>query len=121
MPTKKKKNPKPVKELALKIDMLNSEVFRSLNQGSINVYFDMQIKHQNRELKGKSSRIPFSYGLAKKKGIAPSTFRRATKELREKGFIEIVKTGTGGPKPSSSKYKLSNRWKKYGTDDFITK
>jgi hypothetical protein len=130
MPIKKKNDPELVGKIFVKVEMLQSKAFKSLNSGSINVYFALRIKRKEQGLKFpakdrssiKISHIKLSYGDAKKEsGFEPSTFRRAIEELREKGFLDVVKKGTGGSKPSPSIYQLSSRWKKYGTKAFDKK
>ena len=61
----------------------------------------------------------FSYTEAEHYGFALGTFCRAINDLIEKGFIDPVKKGgLRGDGKSYSLYKLSNRWKKYGTAEF---
>jgi hypothetical protein len=65
--------------------------------------------------------ILFPYVEAKKKfGISKSSFARAIDQLIERGFIDIAQLG-GGLVGDCTKYSISNRWKKFGTDDFIFK
>ena len=62
--------------------------------------------------------ITFTYKEAKEKlGISASTFRNAIDELREKGFIDIEESGHGVYK-ATNKYRISDRWRKYGTDEY---
>ena len=62
--------------------------------------------------------ITFSYKEARTKlGISDSAFRNAIDELRNKGFLDIAETGMGLYK-SCNLYRLSDRWKQYGTDKF---
>jgi len=61
----------------------------------------------------------FTYTEAEKYGFARSTFSRALTDLNAKGFIDIIKQGgKRGCGLSNSKYKLSERWRKYGTHEF---
>lgn len=63
--------------------------------------------------------IQFSYLEAEKKyGIKAGRFTRAIDELMRVGFIDIAKTGFGLQKDVTS-YAISNRWEKFGTDEFI--
>ena len=127
----KKKDPEPVDEIDLEVDMLKSKAFRSLSMGRIHIYFALKIKRREQYLKykakGKPSSINYkhiewSYRDAEKEtGFTSSTFRRAIEGLREKGFIDVVKRGTGGSKNSTNIYQLSPRWKKYGTKNFVNK
>ncbi len=63
--------------------------------------------------------IVFTYQEAKNKyGISFGAFRTALDELREKGFIDIAASGMGVHKVATF-YSISNRWKDYGTDNYI--
>jgi len=63
--------------------------------------------------------IQFTYKEAKEKyGLSAGKFRRAIDELAETGFIDIAKSGFGLQKDVTL-YAISNRWEKYGTDEFV--
>jgi hypothetical protein len=65
--------------------------------------------------------ILFPYYEAQKKfNISKSSFARAIDQLVEFGFIDISHLG-GGMVRDCSKYAISNRWRNYGTKDFIKK
>ncbi len=65
--------------------------------------------------------IIFTYKEAEKKyGISDSRFGKAIDELIEKGFIDIADTGMGVHKVTTL-YSISDRWKLYGTKDFVKK
>lgn len=58
--------------------------------------------------------------LTKEKAIrimAYKTFKESRNKLIERGFIDPIKRG--GLERQSAIYGLSDRWKKYGTKDFI--
>ena len=62
--------------------------------------------------------ITFTYAEAKRKwGISANAFRNAIDELRAKGFLDIAESGAGLYK-STNKYRLSDRWRFYGTPDY---
>ena len=62
--------------------------------------------------------ITFTYREARGKwGICDSTFRDAVDELRDKGFVDIAESGAGLYK-STNKYRLSERWRLYGTEGY---
>ena len=48
-------------------------------------------------------------------GISKQKFGTAISELIDKGFIDIEKRGSWKPKVPTL-YRISNRWKLYGTD-----
>ena len=62
----------------------------------------------------------FTYTEAEKYGFARQTFKRSIDNLIGNGFIDIVKQGgKRGCGMSNSKYRLSERWRDYGTSAFI--
>ena len=63
--------------------------------------------------------IQFTYLEAERKwGISPRRFRDAIDLLIEVGFIDIACQGMG-LKHDKSLYAISDRWRLYGTEDFI--
>lgn len=61
----------------------------------------------------------FSYTEARRFGFANGTHNRAISELLSKGFIDpIDKGGLRGGGLSCSLFRLSERWKEYGTKEF---
>lgn len=44
---------------------------------------------------------------------------KALDQLIKHGFIDIIKQGNGGVKGDKSLYSISDRWKKFGTPEFI--
>ena len=64
-----------------------------------------------------NGQITFTYKEARKLlGINPTQFRDALDGLIDKGFLEIEHQGTGQGDPTL--YFLSDRFLKWGTDDF---
>ena len=64
--------------------------------------------------------ITFSYSEADRYGFAPSTFYKVIVELVEKGFIDPVeKGGLRSDAKTYNKFKLSKRWEKYQTSEFL--
>jgi len=65
--------------------------------------------------------IQFTYKEAIEKwGITGPTFTKAIDQLMGVGLIDITKAGSGLHR-DASRYALSDRWKDYGTDEFIVK
>lgn len=63
--------------------------------------------------------IQFTYIEAKEKyGLSSGRFTRAIDRLVAVGFIDIVKSGFG-LKRDVTLYAISDRWEKYGTDEFV--
>ncbi len=67
-------------------------------------------------------RVSFSmtYPEARKHGLATATFWSALIQLKKVGFIDCIQPGglTCGDGKAPSIFRLSQRWKKYGTPDF---
>jgi hypothetical protein len=65
--------------------------------------------------------IQFTYLEAQEKfDISEGKFKRAIDELIRVGLIDITKTGCGLRKDVTL-YAISDRWEKFGTDEFIEK
>jgi len=66
-----------------------------------------------------SAEFEFSYREARRYGFSNGTFANVIRDLVEKGFINPVEKGglrgTGG---TSNRFRLSLRWKDYGTACF---
>ena len=96
------------------------------------VYCDFRMKckvqQSQRKQGGKGSwviinngEIEYSYSEAEKRGISRASFMRSITELVEKGFINITHSGSGGIKGDKTKYAISERWRDWGTDNFVKK
>jgi len=121
-----KKKPKGV---YLDPDLFESKALYSLRASSIKVYLRFLRKRIVQKIPRRQSReeeyrianngeIEFPYIEAQKKlGMVPRTYQLAIQELTEKGFIDVT-----GYKPEINKvtklYAISERWKKYDTDEF---
>ena len=108
---------------------VNSEAFSSLSGVAILVYHHFKMKCQMEPIKAKPGRkrgwrikkygeLEYTYSEAEKRGITRPRFKRALKELIEKGFLDITHSGMGGRKGDKSLYAISERWKKHGTSEF---
>ena len=110
-------------------DLLRSPVFRSLRVSSMLVYLDFLGKRKMQKANRKAGKsgwviinngeIEYTYSEAEAKGITRPRFMRALDELIAKGFIDVAHSGTGGVKGDKSLYAFSERWRKYGTDEFV--
>ena len=114
--------------------LLQSIAFRSLRGKAYIVFCDFMMKRrfQKQSNNGKpykrsdtwiiinNGEIEYTYSEAVKKGISRSSFMRALDELIEKGFIDIAHSGAGGVKGDKSLYAISERWRYWGTDRFVT-
>lgn len=127
--------------VAITCEMINSQAYRELTGSAIKalILCMRKVKEMDRTERFKVI-FSLTYPEAKKQGFCDGTFWRAMKSLQRLGFIDCTIKGglTGRHKktPSAhnyktpvkwkgkeygktpSAYRLSLRWKKYGTPDF---
>ena len=116
------------KNIWIEREMILSPAFRKLNGRAMEVlllfFYRRQWKQAGREGKWyttNNGEIVFPYKEAKKRFKIPkSSFARAIDKLMEHGFIEIAHLG-GGLIGDCTRYSISERWRKYGTDSFVRK
>jgi len=111
-------------------EILRSKAFKELPGTAIQVlmWFYLKRKLKNMGSRGKekwiiinNGEIVFSYADAEKKyGLTRARYSRALNALIEKGFIDIDHHG-GGMMGDCTLYAISERWRNYGTDQFIPK
>jgi hypothetical protein len=114
-------------------DVITSRAYLDLNTSAgCQVYMLFRTKCRMEPAEGKRKRkdnwiianngeIQFSYKEAREKwGILESRFKRAIDDLVRVGLIDIAHTGCGLHKDVSL-YAISERWRLFGTDDFISK
>lgn len=116
--------------IVLPQDMLKSKVWLSLSGTATHVFLLFRTKCRWERLQGKKHRgkepdlanngeIVFTYEEAwKKYGISGPRFKRAIDKLISKGFIDVAATGAGTFKVVTL-YRVSERWRLYGTPDFV--
>jgi hypothetical protein len=93
-------------------NIINSEAWKGLKAHTKWLYFEYKLRWYGDNTRN----IIFTY-LEAKKIMSIATFINDRKLLIEKGFIDVIKRG--GLEKQPMIYGLSNRWKKYGTKDFI--
>jgi hypothetical protein len=109
-------------------DLLHSEAFRNLRYApAIKVLFWFHEKIRMRKIHGRkrgmqryeriNTEITFTYNEARLRGLTDQQFSRALKELHARGFIDIVKPGSG-LMGDNTVYALLERWRDFGTDKF---
>ena len=109
--------------------LIASEAYRALRTATAHrvlmIFFTKRqmtdVGHRGREkwVVTNNDEITFTYREAQVKyGISASVFRCAIDELRDKGFLDIAETGMGLYK-CTNKYAVSNRWRLYGTGDYL--
>jgi len=102
-------------------EMLNSRSYKDLKYASAKAlpYFLGKIKENYREPQRYLMEFSFSYSEGIKLGFASATFSTVIKELVDKGFIDPVdKGGLRSDGKSYNLFKLSERWRRYGTNEF---
>jgi hypothetical protein len=104
----------------------DSPAFRSLSRTAIVILMDFYSKRRTRKqgrqkyILTNNGELVYTYNEAEKKGISKATFMRALDALIDRGFIDVKVTGAGRYR-SESRYALSNQWRYWGTDKFITR
>ena len=116
------------KNIWIEREMILSSAFHKLNGRAMEVLLLFLYRRQWKQAsrKGKwyttnNGEIVFPYKEAKKRFKIPkSSFARAIDKLMEHGFIDIAHLG-GGLIGDCTRYSISERWRKYGTDSFVRK
>lgn len=104
-------------------EILNSKAYKDLppSAGKALPYFLGKPQRHFRDPMRYEAEWPFTYGEADRYGFASSTFSQIIKAVIANGFVDPVdKGGLRGNSRSSSKFRLSKRWEKYGGDDFAS-
>ncbi len=107
--------------------LLASKAYHDLDGKAAKVLMWFLAKRKYARIKGSSRQewmqtnngeIIFTYEEASEKhGYSPQVFSRLLGELVSKGFIDIATPGIGVGK-AATKYAISRRWEKYGTNEF---
>jgi hypothetical protein len=118
------------KGIYLEPGWIDSKAFMDLSGTAVKVLIWFMRRRQMEKLgrTGKESwsvanngAIVFTYAEAEKKfGLTRTRFSRALNQLIELGFIDIAYHG-GGLMGDCTLYAISDRWKHYGTDQFVFK
>lgn len=113
---KKKKNKIEGQFVPLQHSLLKSKAYMSLSDKAkiLLIYFMSDIKNSH------ETEVILTYKDAKKFNVcgSPTTFKEKKIELVKHGFLDSL---DGGGLNAPSKFKLSYRWKQYGTDLFVEK
>ncbi len=111
-------------------EFLSSRAFRELNLSDLKTYLIFRAKcryvgkSEARKTGAKigtiknNGMIEFSYAEAENYGIPQTTFSRSITKLIDLGIIDVKIPGGIN---RTTKYEISDRWRKYGTDDFKKK
>ena len=114
--------------IMMKYELLHSTAYRDLNYGpAIKVlnWFHEKIKVEKIEgRRGKQryrvkdgGEMSFTYKEAAHRGLTHQKFRKAIGELHRLGFVDVVRPGSS-MKGDWTVFRLSARWKAYGTPHF---
>ena len=110
--SKKKKNKIDGTYSYIEHNIINSEAWKGLKAHTKWLYFEFKLRWRGDNTRN----IILRYNEAKNI-MAIDTFIEDRKLLIERGFIDIVKRG--GLERQRMIYGLSNRWKQFGTKDFV--
>jgi len=112
MSKKKKKNIIDGGFTALEDNLKESDAFKDLRIHAKWLYMEFRYRFHGNNRK--------HIILTKEEAIkivAYNTFKESRKQLIERGIIDVIKRG--GLEKQPAIYGLSDRWKKYGTKDFV--
>src|SRR5208283_3666439 len=107
--------------VAITWDMLNSKAYEEVTYSAAKAlpYFLGKCKRHFYDPQRYRLEFSFSYSEGKRYGFSPSTFSKVIQELVRKGFIDPVdKGGLRSDGKSYNLFRLSQRWQKYGKNDF---
>ena len=107
--------------VALPWAMLNVEAYKSLRHpaGKALPYFWGKPRAPFNNPAQYDTTIHFPYKEGQRYGFSPGTFSKVIRELVAKGFLDPVeKGGLRSHGKSYNLFKISNRWEKYGSDEF---
>jgi len=124
-PRRRRKTQFGVYFVALPHHMLESRAYKELPPSAAKLYSyfvkKVSFKPAYADPLRYSQVIIYTYSEAERvNGLGRSTFSMCLKDLVRLGFIDPVeKGGLRGSGLSSNRFKLSRRWEKYGTPEFI--
>lgn len=109
---KKKKNKIDGSYSVIEHKLANSEAFKSLSVHTKWLYMEFKFRFHGDNRKHIT--LPYREAI---KIMHQDTFTRCRNKLIENGLIDIIKRG--GFYHQVTVYGLSDRWKKFGTKDFV--
>lgn len=109
-------------------DLLHSKAYQGLKYGPaikvLNWFYEKIRFEVNKKKRGKDryqilndGKIDFTYREAIFRGLTAQKFSKALRELHEIGFIDVKKPGSA-LKGDWTAFKLSDRWREFGTPNF---
>lgn len=116
------------RKVLLDDDLLESPAFKMLSGSEMRILFRFMQKRTWAEIRTGRTRkkervydngnLVFTYDEAKFLGFSERTFHRTVSRLIELGFLDLEHQG-GYYGRDYSRYALSERWKRYGTPQFV--
>ena len=99
--------------VALPHNLIQSDAYKLLSATAKTTYTYFRRDIRN----GHQENVTLTFGQAKKYGVcqSPSTFGKAKRQLVENGLLDTV---DGGGLNAPAIFRLSERWKHFGTDRF---
>jgi hypothetical protein len=116
-------------EIRIPFEILHSEALQQVKycptvKVFVWIYEKRKLFRTNKQGKKRFQEVrepfPFAYSEGRRRGLKDRQFGRAIRELVEKGFIDVIRLGSG-LQGDPSLYYFSDRWRKYGTPDFEKK
>lgn len=109
--------------VAITYEMINSKAFKKLSGSALKaLILCMRKVKTNHPIERFKFHFALTYPEARKQGLWDTSFHRGLKLLQQLGFIDFVLPGGKvGFQKKASLYRLSQRWKKYGTSEFEEK
>lgn len=107
--------------VALTYEIIDGRAFKKLNGAAMKAFILCLRKVRTFNPHDRYSyQFTLTYAEAQKSGLWASAFDRGIKELHKFGFIEIVhRGGMRFQGKSRTTYRLSQRYQKYGTAEFV--
>lgn len=108
--------------VAITYEMIDSRAFKELNVSALKALILCMRKVKTHDPVDRFTlQFSLTYTEAQKQGLCHSSFCRGMKELQQLGFIDcITRGGMRFQGKNRSYYRLSKRWKGYGTPNFDT-
>jgi hypothetical protein len=111
--------------VAVEKKLLKSPAYRRLSGTAKTVLTDFMMKKRVKKHNARweiinNGEIQYTYTEAEQNGISRRAFSRAIDALIESGFLDITETGAGVCR-LPTKYAISDRWKNWGSDSFVTR
>jgi len=108
--------------VTLEYRVINVNAFTQMRHSSRGLlpYFLAKARYRHNDEDIYEKTIEFTYREAERYGYSSSTYYAAVEQLRKHGFIDKVRQGgSHGEYKASNLYRLSQRWQKYGSDEFV--